>query len=126
MTAIAVGVIAALVTMCTFFYFGIMSVLLWKLGFEGAVAWRVLGRPLLPTFFQNFGIPLAILGFTFQRVDIVVVAGLFLAFGILSTTKSPYLSTTEKSISLHPAVEAPLLGLAIASLLSVRLFYAVI
>jgi hypothetical protein len=118
MTAIAVGVIAALVTMCTFFYFGIMSVLLWKLGFEGAAAWRVLGRPLMPTFFQNFGIPLAILGFTFQRVDVVVVAGLFLAFGILSTT--------EKSISLHPAVEAPMLGLAIASLLSVRLFYAVI
>ncbi|MFQ6018665.1 MAG: hypothetical protein ACE5KF_10770 [Kiloniellaceae bacterium] len=115
MLVIAVGLVAALVTMSTLFYFGVMSILLWKLGFEGAATRRTLSQPLLPTFFQNFGIPLAILGFAFQRTDLVVVAGLLIALGILSTSK--------KSISLHPAVETPMLILAILSLVSVGLFH---
>ena len=113
-----VGVIALLVTLNMFFYFGIMGVLLWKLAADGDETRRVLGPPLLPAFFQNFGIPLALLGFTLRSTEVVVIGGLLIAGGMLLTT--------ERSISLHPAVEAPLLGLSLVALVSIGLLYGIV
>ena len=117
MLGIAAGVVALLVTLCAFLYFGVNSLLLWKLAIEGSETRRVLGLPLLPSFLQNTGIPLAILGFALRANDLVVVAGLLIGLGMLMTT--------EKSISLHPALEAVLLRLAIAALGAVGLFYII-
>lgn len=116
MLGMVVGVIALLVTMSLFFYFGIMSVLLWKLSVEGPETRRVLGGPLLPAFCQNFGIPLALLGFTLKSTEMVVIAGLLFAAAIVLTN--------DRSISLHPAIEAPMLGLALTALVSVGLLYS--
>ena len=117
MLGIAAGIVALLVTLCAFLYFGINSLLLWKLAIEGPETRRVLGRPLLPAFLQNTGIPLAILGFSLQSTHMVVISGLVLSLAIILTT--------EKTIFLHPAVEATLLRLAIIALASVGLFYSI-
>ncbi len=111
---IAVGILALLVSLSTFSYFGIMTVLLWKLAVEGTETRRVLGLPLLPALFQNFGIPLAILGFALNSTQLVVVAGLMITIGILMTS--------DRSISLHPDIETPMLLLAMVALLSAGLF----
>lgn len=114
MVGIAIGLLALLVTLSTFFYFGIMSVLAWKLACAGAETRRVLSMPLLPSFFQNLGVPLAILGFTFQSTEMVVLAGLMISVGMLTTS--------ERSIALHPTIEAPMLGLALMTLGLLGLF----
>ncbi len=64
MLGVAAGVVALLVTLCAFVYFGINSLLLWKLAIEGPENRRVLGLPQLPAFLENTGIPRAILGFS--------------------------------------------------------------
>ncbi len=115
MLGIAAGVVALLVTLCAFFYFGINSLLLWKLAIEGPETRRLLGLPLLPSFLQNTGIPLAILGFSLRSTAMVVIAGLLLSLGMLLTSKN--------SVFLHPALEVPMLRLAIVALASVGLFY---
>ena len=111
---IAVGLLALLVSLSMFSYLGVMTVLLWKLAIEGPETRRVLGLPLLPAIFQNFGIPLAILGFALGATQLVVVAGLFITVGKLMIS--------DRSISLHPDLEAPMLLLAIVALFSVGLF----
>ena len=115
-SGIAVGTVALLVTMCVMIYFGLMTLLLWKLVVEGSETRQTLGPPLLPTFFQNYGIPLAILGFAMRSSDLVVISGLMLAGAIVLTR--------DTSISLHPSVEVPLLSLAIVSLSAIAMFYA--
>ncbi len=117
MLGIAAGVVALLVTICAFLYFGVNSLLLWKLAVEGPEARRVLGLPLLPSFLQNTGIPLAVLGFALLSTELVVVSGLLIGLGTLMTT--------EKSIGLHPALEAILLRLALVALGAVGLFYVI-
>ena len=108
MLGVAVGAVAFLVTVNSLSYFGIMGVLLYKLAVEGPETRRVLGWPLMPAFLQNLGIPVAVLGFALQNTETVVIACLSIAFGLLISTK--------KSVSLHPTIEAPMLGLALASL----------
>ena len=117
MLGIAAGLVALLVTLCALLYFGINSLLLWKLAIEGPETRRVLGLPLLPAFLQNTGIPLAILGFSLRSTELVVISGLLIALGIMMTT--------EKSIRLHPALEAILLRLALVALCAVGLFYVI-
>ncbi len=117
MLGIAAGAVALLVTLCAFLYFGINSLLLWKLAVEGPETRRVLGWPLLPAVLQNTGIPLAILGFSLRSTDMVVAAGLFISLGMLLTS--------DRSIFLHPSLEAPLLRLAIVALGAVAVFYSV-
>ena len=117
MLGIAASVVALLVTLCAFLYFGINSLLLWKLAIEGPDTRRVLGLPLLPSFLQNTGIPLAVLGFSLRSTELVVVSGLLIGLGMLMTT--------EKSISLHPVLEATLLRLALVALGAVGLFYLI-
>jgi hypothetical protein len=108
MLGVAVGAVALLVTVSSLSYFGIMGVLLYKLAVEGPETRRILGWPLMPAFLQNFGIPMAVLGFALRNTETVVIACLLIAFGLLISSK--------KSVSLHPAVEAPMLGLALVSL----------
>ncbi len=55
MLGMAAGVVALLVTLCAFFYFGINSLLLWKLAIEGPENRRVLGLPLLPALCKTLG-----------------------------------------------------------------------
>ena len=117
MLGIAAGVVALLVTICAFLYFGVNSLLLWKLAIEGPETRRVLGLPLLPSFLQNTGIPLAVLGISLRSTDLIVVAGLLIGLGMLLTT--------EKSICLHPALEATLLRMAIVTLSAIVLFYGI-
>ena len=117
MLVVAAGVVALLVTLCAFVYFGINSLLLWKLAIEGPETRRVLGLPLLPAFLENTGIPLAILGFSLRSTEMVVASGLLISLGLLMTT--------EKSICLHPALEATLLRLALVALGAVGLFYII-
>ena len=111
---LAVGILALLVSLSTFSYFGIMSVLLWKLAVEGTETRRVLGIPLLPALLQNFGIPFAILGFALEATQLVIAAGLMITVGSLMTS--------DRSISLHPDLETPMLLLATVALFSVGLF----
>ena len=117
MLGVAAGVVALLVTLCAFVYFGINSLLLWKLAIEGPETRRVLGLPLLPAFLENTGIPLAILGFSLRSTEMVVFSGLLISLGLLMTT--------EKSICLHPALEATLLRLALVTLCAVGCFYII-
>lgn len=112
---IAAGVAALLVTLSAFFYLGITSILLWKLAVEGPEVRRVLAVPLLPVLFQNVGIPLAILGFSVRMSELAVIGALMIALGALITS--------DRSVALHPTIEAPLLGLAMVALASVGLFY---
>lgn len=118
MSGIGIGVLAFLVTVIAFLYFGLMSVLLWKLAVEGPETRRTLGPPLLPAMFQNFAIPIAIIGFTVRSTETVVVAGLMISIGILLAS--------ERSIWLHPEVEAPLLRLAMVTLAFVGFFYVLV
>ncbi len=111
---IAVGILALLVSLSTFSYIGIMTVLLWKLAIEGPEARRVLGIPLLPALLQNFGIPFALLGFALEATQLVIAAGLMITVGILTTS--------DRSISLHPDIETPMLLLALVAFLSIGLF----
>lgn len=115
MLGIAVGVVALLVAVSTVFYFSIMSLLLWKLAMDGPETRKALGPPLMPSFFQNFGIPIAILGFSFRSTETVVLAGLMISVAMLLNS--------ERTISLHPTIEAPMLGLALTALAAIGLFY---
>lgn len=108
---VAAGAVALLVTVSSLSYFGIMGVLLYKLAVEGPETRRVLGGPLLPAFLQNLGIPVAVIGFTLQSTGAVLVGSLMIAVGMLITS--------EKSVSLHPAIEAPMLILALITLSAV-------
>jgi len=108
MLGVAVGAVAFLVTVNSLSYFGIMGVLLYKLAVEGPETRRVLGWPLMPAFLQNLGIPVAVLGFALHLTEAVLIGCLMITFGMLITSK--------RSVSLHPAVETPMLGLALASL----------
>jgi len=108
MLGVAVGAVALLVTVSSLSYFGIMGVLLYKLAVGGSETRRVLGWPLLPAFLQNLGIPVAVIGFTLQSTASVLIGSLMIAFGMLITS--------ERTVSLHPAVEAPMLVLALISL----------
>ena len=118
MTGIAVGIVALLVAISTTFYFSIMSLLLWKLTMDGPETRKALGKPLMPAFFQNLGIPIAILGFSFRSTEMVVLAGLMISTAILLNS--------ERTISLHPTIEVPMLGLALTALASIGLFYALV
>ena len=114
MTGIAAGLVGLLVTLSTLFYVGLTTILAWKLAIEGPETRRQLAIPLMPVFFQNLGIPVAIMGFTMGATDAALMGALMIATGVLMQT--------ERSVSLHPAVEAPLLGLAAFALAAVGLF----
>lgn len=116
MSGIGIGLLAFLVTIVTFIYFGLMSILLWKLAVEGPETRRTLGLPLLPALLQNFAIPIAIIGFTVRSTATVVVAGLMISAAMLLAT--------DRSIWLHPEVEAPLLRLAMVTLALIGFFYS--
>ena len=118
MLGIAAGMVALLVAMSTFFYLVITSVLVWKLSAEESETRVAMGVPLLPVFFQNVGIPLAIIGFTVQMTDVTLMGAIMILIGIALTT--------EHSASLHPAIEGPLLGLAAFAFGASGLFHALI
>ena len=67
--------------------------------------------PLLPTFFQNCGIPVAILAFAFRSTDVALVAVLLIALGLAASS--------DETVDLNPSLELPLLVSAIASFASV-------
>jgi hypothetical protein len=116
-TGIAAGLVGLLVTLSTLFYVGLTTILAWKLAVEGPETRRQLTIPLMPVFLQNLGIPVTIMGFTMGTTDVALMGALMIATGLLMRT--------ERSVSLHPAVEAPLLGLAAFALASVGLFHSV-
>lgn len=118
MAGVVQGAVALLVGASIVFYFGIMAVLLLKLAVEGEETRRLLGVPLLPSFFQNFGIPIVLLGFTLQTTEVILAGAAMIGTGVLLKT--------ESSISLHPNIEAPLLGLACLTLAAVGLFYGLV
>lgn len=118
MSGFSIGIMAFLVAVITAMYFGLMGILLWKLAVEGAETRRTLGPPLLPALFQNFGIPIAIIGFTIRSTTTEVVAGLLISIGILLAS--------ERSIWLHPDIEAPLLRLAMVTLALIGFFYVLV
>lgn len=118
MAGIAAGLVGLLVTLSTLFYVGLTTILAWKLVVEGPETRRELGLPLVPVFLKNLGIPVAILGFTMAATEVSLMGAVMIATGVLMTT--------ERSVSLHPAVEAPLLGLAAFSLAAVGLFHSMI
>jgi len=118
MAGIGAGLVGLLVTLSTFFYVGLTTILVWKLATEGPETRRVLAIPLLPVFFQNLGIPVAILGFALTRSEISLLGGTMIVFGNLLRT--------ERSVALHPTLEAPLLALAAVALASVGLFHGLV
>lgn len=115
---ILAGMVGLLVSLSAFFYLGITSVLVWKLASEEAETRRELTMPLMPIFFENTGIPVILLGLALQLTEVAAFGGLMVAIGLLSTT--------ERSVSLHPAVEMPLIGLAITTLAGVGLLRGMI
>jgi hypothetical protein len=116
MLGVALGAVALLVTVSSLSYFGIMGVLLYKLAVEGPETRRVLGLPLLPSFLQNLGIPVAVIGFAMQATEAVLIGSLLIALGMLITS--------ERSVSLHPTIEAPMLSLALVTLAAIGAFHA--
>lgn len=116
MAGIGAGLVALLVTLSTLLYLGITVVLAWKLAVEGPEVRRVLALPLLPMFFENIGIPLALTGFALRETNLIGVGGLLLVVSALICSRD--------SVSLHPAIEAPLLRLAAVALSAVGLFHA--
>ena len=118
MLGIAAGMVALLVAMSTFFYLVITSVLVWKLSAEESETRMAMGVPLLPVFFQNVGIPLAVIGFTVQLTDLTLMGAMMIAMGLALKT--------ENSASLHPAIEAPMIGLAAFAFGASGLFHALI
>ncbi len=118
MAGIAAGLVGLLVTLSTLFYVGLTTILAWKLVVEGPETRRLLALPLVPVFLQNLGIPFAIMGFTMGATEVSLMGALMIATGVLMKT--------ERSVSLHPTLEAPLLGLAAFSLAAVGLFHSVI
>ena len=118
MAGIASGLVGLLVTLSTLFYVGLTTILAWKLAVEGPETRRLLAFPLMPIFLQNLGIPVAIMGFTMGVTGVALSGALMIATGALLTT--------DRSVSLHPEVEAPLLGLAAFSFAAVGLFHSVV
>ncbi|RMD63566.1 MAG: hypothetical protein D6826_04610 [Alphaproteobacteria bacterium] len=118
MVGIAAGMVALLVTVSAFLYFAITTILAWKLAVEGPETRRELGIPLLPVFFQNLGIPLAVLGFAVRTTEISALGAVMIVIGVLLRS--------ERSVALHPAVEAPLVGLAAVALGAVGIFYGLV
>jgi len=118
MAGIAAGVVGLLVTLSTLFYVGLTTILAWKLAAEGPETRRVLALPLVPVFLQNLGIPFAIMGFTMGATEVSLMGTMMIATGLMLTN--------ERSVSLHPAIEAPLLGLAAFSLAAVGLFHSLV
>jgi len=118
MSGISIEIVAFLVAVITAMYFGLMGILLWKLAVEGPETRRTLGPPLLPALFQNFGIPIAIIGFTIRSTTTEVVAGLLISISILLAS--------ERSIWLHPDIEAPLLRLSMVTLALIGFFYVLV
>lgn len=102
---------AVMVTFSVTVYLSVMAVLAWKLVLEEPPIRRAMVPPLFPVFCQNVGIPLAILGFTFRATDLEIAALLLIGLGLLSRD--------EKSASLHPNIEMPLLIFAIVTLAAV-------
>ena len=118
MAGIAAGLVGLLVALSTLFYVGLTTILAWKLAVEGPETRRTLAGPLVPVFLQNLGIPVAIMGFTMGATEVTLMGAVMIATGVLLIS--------DRSVSLHPAVEAPLLGLAAFSLAAVGLFHSVI
>lgn len=115
---ILAGLVGLLVSLSAFFYLGITTVLVWKLASEEAETRREMTMPLMPIFFENTGIPLVLLGLALQLTGVTAFGGLMIAIALLSTT--------NRTVSLHPAVEMPLIGLAITALAGVGLLRGVI
>ncbi|MFQ5466772.1 MAG: hypothetical protein ACE5DS_01435 [Kiloniellaceae bacterium] len=114
MAGIAAGLVGLLVSVSAVLYLGITTILAWKLAAEGPETRRLLAVPLLPVFFQNVGIPLSVLGFALRQTEISAMGALIIMTGAMLTS--------DRSVSLHPAVETPLLGLAAFALAAVGLF----
>ena len=102
---------AVLVALSVTIYMSVMAVLFWRLVFEEPVLRRALTVPLLPTFFQNCGIPVAILAFAFRSMDMAMVAGLLIALSLAAAN--------EDTVALNPKLELPLLVSAIISFAAV-------
>ena len=111
MVEIVSNTTAVLVALSVTIYMSVMAVLFWRLVLEEPVLRRALTLPLLPTFFQNCGIPVAILAFAFRSTDVALGAVLMIAVGMAVSG--------EDTVDLNPALELPLLISAIASFVSV-------
>ncbi|MCG8357829.1 MAG: hypothetical protein MI920_19870 [Kiloniellales bacterium] len=98
---------AVLVALSVTVYLSVMAVLFWRLVFEEPVLRRALTVPLLPVFFQNCGIPFAIVAFAFRSTELAVVSLLLIALSLAAAD--------EDTAALNPSVELPLLVSAIAS-----------
>ena len=92
-------------------YLSLMAVLAWKLALEEPPVRRAMVPPLFPVFCQNVGIPLALLGFAFRATELEIAALLLIGLGLLSRG--------EKTASLHPDIETPLLTCAIVTLAAI-------
>ena len=98
MLGIAAGMVALLVAMSTFFYLVITSVLVWKLSAEESETRMAMGVPLLPVFFQNVGIPLAVVGFTVQLTDLTLMGAMMIAMGLALKTENSASLQDRKSV----------------------------
>jgi hypothetical protein len=117
MQSFVIGFLSVLVIIASVFYFGITTVILCKLSFESNENRRFLALPLLPSFFQNYGIPLVILGLALRMSNLMVFGGLLIAMAILLRRND--------SISLHPAVEVPLLILGLIATVGMGALYGI-
>lgn len=104
---------AVMVALSVTVYLSLMAVLAWKLVLEEPPVRRAMVPPLFPVFCQNFGIPLALLGFAFRATDLEIAALLLIGLGLATRG--------EKSASLHPNIETPLLACAIVTLAAIAL-----
>lgn len=116
MQTFVIGFLSVLVIISTVFYFGVTTVILCKLSFESTENRRFLALPLLPSFFQNYGIPLVILGLALRMSNLMVFGGLMISLAILLRRKD--------SISLHPAMEIPLLIIGLIATIGMGALYA--
>jgi hypothetical protein len=116
MQSFVIGFLSVLVIISSVFYFGVTTIILCKLSLESTENRRFLALPLLPSFFQNYGIPLVILGLALRMSNLMVFGGLLISLAILLRRKD--------SVSIHPAMEIPLLIIGLIATVGMGALYA--
>ncbi len=110
--------VAFIVTLSLGLYFCVIFVQLSLLVVDGYMSKWQLVRAVIPALFKNIGIACAILGFTFQIINLAAFGTLLIPVGLLLSL--------GKEVKTPPMLETALRGAAILSLGSLSVFYMLV
>ncbi len=110
--------VAFIVTLSLGLYFCVIFVQLSLLVVDGYMSKWQLVRAVIPALFKNIGIACAILGFTFQIINLAAFGTLLIPIGLLLSL--------GKEVKTPAMLETALRGSAILSLGSLSVFYMLV